>query len=152
MKKLLEEAKAQMEALKKVLKDKEDEISKSKKELRQAKEGAIKEYYNSNALLSKLGSSFVVGFNDCLCQVNASFLDLDLSHITIDTKGQTSTRPVDSEGTNELFADDTTLDPQRDKEAAPHNDQTKSVEKESHPLEGNQTIEEKDGETLADQQ
>ena len=78
-------------------------------------------------------------------------MDLDLSHITIDTKGQTSTCPVDSEGTNELFADDTTLDPQGDKEAA-HNDQTKSVENDSHPLEGNQTIEEKDGETLADQQ
>ena len=152
MKKLLEEAKAQMEALKKVLKDKEDEISKSKKELRQAKEGAIKEYYNSNALLSKLGSSFTVGFNDCLCQVNASFLDLDLSHITIDTKGQTSTRPVDSEGTNELFADDTTLDPQGDKDIAPYEDQVKSIEDEARPLEGIQTAEKKDGDTPADQQ
>ena len=54
MKNLLEEAKAQTEALKKVLKDKEDEISKSKKELHQAKEDAIKEYHDSDAFLAEL--------------------------------------------------------------------------------------------------
>lgn len=50
MRKLLDEANAQMEALKKVLKNKEDEISKSKKQLHQAKENVIKEYCDSDAL------------------------------------------------------------------------------------------------------
>lgn len=50
MRKLLDEANAQMEALKKVLKNKEDEIFKSKKQLHQAKEDVIKEYCDSDAL------------------------------------------------------------------------------------------------------
>lgn len=104
MKKLLEESKALMEELKKVLKDKEDEISKFKKQLCHAKEDAIKEYRDSDALLSKLGSSFADDFDDCLCQVKASFLNLDLSHITIDSEGQTLARPVASNRNDELFA------------------------------------------------
>ena len=150
-KKLLEEEEVQIEALKKVLKDKEDEISKSKKQLRQAKEDAIKEYRDSDALLVELGSSFADGFDDCLCQVKALFPDLNLSHIIIDAKGQTPAHPADSEGTDELFVDGTTPDPQGDKEVAPHDDQTKSVKEESHPLERNQAVEEKDEETLVDQ-
>lgn len=134
-----------------MLKDKEDEISKSKKELRQAKKDVIKEYRDFDALLAELGSSFVDDFDDFLYQVKASFPDLDLSHITIDVEGQISARPIDFEGTDELFEDDTTSNPQGDKEAAPHDDQTKSIDKESRPLEGNQMVEEKDGETLANQ-
>ena len=75
------------EALKKVLKDKEDEISQSKKQLHLAKEDATKEYRDFGALLAKLSCSFVDGFNDYLRQVKASFLNLDLSHITIDAEG-----------------------------------------------------------------
>ena len=101
----------QTEALKKVLKDKEDEISKSKKQLCQAKEDAIKEYCDFDALLTELGSSFADGFDDYLRQVRASFPDLDLSHITIDVKAKTPTQPVDFESIDELFADDTTVDP-----------------------------------------
>ena len=107
-----------MEELKKVLKDKENEISKSKKQLRQAKEDAIKEYRDSDALLAKLGNSFANDFDDCLCQVKASFPDLDLSHITINAEGQTPTHHVKSEGTDELFADDINPDPQGDEKAA----------------------------------
>ena len=92
--------------MKKVLKDKEEEISQSKKQLRQAKEDAIKEYHNADALLAELGGSFIDGFDDCLRQVKASFPDLDLSHITIDPEGQTPACLVESEGTDELFADD----------------------------------------------
>ena len=40
----------QVEALKKILKDKEAEISKSKGHLRQAKEDAVREYRDSDAL------------------------------------------------------------------------------------------------------
>lgn len=65
--KLLNKSKKQTEVLRKVLKDKEDEISKSKKQLRQAKKDVIKEYCVSNALIKKLGGSFADGFDDCFC-------------------------------------------------------------------------------------
>ena len=80
----LEESKAQVEALKKILKDKEVEISKAKGHLYQAKEDAIWEYRDSNAFLKEFGGFFADGFDDCFCQVKASFLDLDLFHISID--------------------------------------------------------------------
>lgn len=83
-KKLLEESKAQTELLRKVLKDKEDEISKLKKQLRQAKKDKIKEYRDSNALIKELGGSFADCFYKCFCQVRKFFPDLDLSHIFID--------------------------------------------------------------------
>lgn len=67
MKRLLEEAEEQTEELKKVLKDKENEISKPKKQLRRAKEDAIKDYCESDALLAELGGSFANGFDNCLC-------------------------------------------------------------------------------------
>lgn len=57
-KRILEAVKKQMEALAKVLKDKEDDISKSKEQLRRAKEDAVNEYCNSDALLYELGGSF----------------------------------------------------------------------------------------------
>ena len=65
-KRLLAEAEEQTEALKQVLKDKEEEISSSKKLLRQAKDDAIKEYCDSDALLAELGESFADVFDDCL--------------------------------------------------------------------------------------
>lgn len=92
--------------LRQVLEDKEGEIKDAKDSLRQAKEDTIKEYRDSNALLSELGTSFADGFDDCLCQVKASFLDLDLSHITIDPESQTPACLVDTEGTDEHFGDD----------------------------------------------
>ena len=76
-KKSLEESEKQVEALGNILKDKKDVISKLKKQLYWAKKDAINEYRNSNALLYELGSSFANGFDDCLCQVKASFSDLD---------------------------------------------------------------------------
>ena len=110
-KKLLEESKASVEELKKILKDKEWEIAETKNQLRQAKEVAVQGYRDSDAFLKELGGSFADGFNDCLHQVKSSFLDLDLSHVSIDTPAQTSTQPVDSEGIDELFADDTNPNP-----------------------------------------
>jgi len=85
-KKSLEELEKQAEVLGNILKDKEDKISKLKKQLCQAKEDAIKEYCNSDALLCELGGSFADGFDDCLRQVKASFPDLDLSQISIDAQ------------------------------------------------------------------
>ena len=74
----------QVEALGNILKDKEDAISKLKKQLCRAKENVIKEYHNSDALLYELGTSFANSFDDCLRQVKASFPDLDLSQTSID--------------------------------------------------------------------
>ena len=117
----------QTEALKKVLKDKEDEIFQSKKLLHPAKEDAIKEYRDFDAILAELEGSFANGFDDCLCQVKDSFPDLNLSHITIDAEGQTPARSVESEGTDDLFVDDVNPNPQVDGEAI-HADQEKFVE------------------------
>ena len=65
-KRLLKVAEKQTEALNKELKDKKDEITKSKKQLHRAKEDAIKEYRDSEALLAELGGPFADGFDDCL--------------------------------------------------------------------------------------
>ena len=77
------ELEKQTEVLKKVLKDKDKEIVDAKDHLCQAKEEAIREYHDSNALLAELGSSFADNFDDCFHQVKASFPDLDLSHVSI---------------------------------------------------------------------
>ena len=102
---------AQVEALKKILKDKDMEISKAKCHLRQAKEDAVREYCDSDALLKKLGGSFADGFDDCFRQVKVSYLDLDLSHVSIDAPTQTPIQLVNCEGTEELFADESNPDP-----------------------------------------
>ena len=49
-----------------MLKDKEDEIFKSKKQLHRAKEDKIKEDCDSDAFLAELGDSFADGFDNCL--------------------------------------------------------------------------------------
>ena len=113
-KKLLEESEAQVQALKEILKDKESEISEAKSQLRQAKEDAVQEYHNFDTLLKELGVFFADNFDDYFCQVKVSFLDLDLSHVSINAQAQTPAQPIYSEGTNELFAKKTNLDPQGD--------------------------------------
>ena len=82
--KLLKELEEQVEVLKKILKDKEGEIAEAKGQLRQAKEDAIREYRDSDALLKKLDGSFADDFDDFFRQVKASFSGLDFSHIFID--------------------------------------------------------------------
>ena len=85
-KQLLKESEAQVEALNNILKDKEAETMEAKSQLRHAKEVAIKEYRDSGDLLRELSGSFADGFDDCIRQVKASFLDLDLSHDSIDAQ------------------------------------------------------------------
>ena len=53
--------------LKKILKDKEEEILEAKGQLRQAKEDAVREYRDSDAPLKELGGSFADGFDNCFC-------------------------------------------------------------------------------------
>ena len=50
--------------------------------------------------------SFAEGFEDYLCQVKASYLDLDLSNINIDALAQIFVQLVTSERTDELFVED----------------------------------------------
>lgn len=127
------ELEKQVEVLRKVLKDEEDS-------LRQAKVDAIQEFCDFDALLSELGTSFADGFDDCLCQVKASFPDLNLSHITIDPEGQTPAHPISSEGTDELFSDDSNPDLQSDWKAQKADKQ--SIEDGTRQPESVQMIEE----------
>ena len=129
---LLEESEAQVEVLKKILKDKEEEILEVKGQLRQAKKDAVREYRDSNAPLKELGGSFADGFDNCFCQVKASF--------PAQAQAQTLTQLIYSEGTDELFANETNLDPQDDGDTI-HVDQEKYVRDGTRQLEGDQTVE-----------
>ena len=95
-----------IEQLKQVLQDKEKEIYDAKDRLRQAKEEAVREYCDSDALLVELGGSFAEGFGDALHQVKTSYPNLDVSHVNINTQDQTSVQPIHSKSTDELFVDD----------------------------------------------
>ena len=94
-----------MEEAKKTLEGKEKEIQDLKGRLRQAKEVAIREYRNSDALLSELGDSFLQGFDDALHQVQKAYPGLDVSNIKVEDQAQTSVMPVTSDDTDDLFAE-----------------------------------------------
>ena len=85
-KQLLKESEAHVEALKKILIDKKAEILEVKRHLCQAKEEVVREYRDFDAILKELKGYFADGFDDCFCQVKASFPDLDLSHVSIDAQ------------------------------------------------------------------
>ena len=77
---------------------------------------AVREYCDSDALLSELGDSFLQGFEDILRQVKKAYPDLDVSNIKMEDQAQTSVLLVASDDTNDLFADDDALG---DEESAP---------------------------------
>ena len=87
------------EELKKVLEDKENN-------LRHAKEAAVLEYRDSDALLSELGVSYNDGFDDTLRQAKALCPKLDFSSINITVQEATSVHPEQSDDTNELFGEE----------------------------------------------
>ena len=118
----MEKSEEKTEVLTNVLKDKEGEVSLLRKQVRHAKEDAIKEFRDSNAFLYELGISFANGFNNCLCQVKASFPDLDLSQISIDASTQTLARPVNPEGIDKLFGVDLIFGAHGDGKAALQDD------------------------------
>ena len=62
--------------MKKALKDKE-------KDVRQAKEVAVLEYRDSDALISELRVSYNDGFDNALHQVKALYPELDVSFVNI---------------------------------------------------------------------
>ena len=102
--------------MKKTLEGKDKEIQDLKDGLRQAKEVAIREYHDSDVLLSELGDSFLQGFDDALRQVKKVYPDLDVSNIKVENQAQTSVMPVTSKDTDDLFAEDEVLG---DRELAP---------------------------------
>ena len=77
-----------------------------KEKLRQAKEVAVREYRDSDALLGELGGSFLQGFDDALHQVKKTYPELDVSMINVNDQDQTSALPVASENTDDLFGED----------------------------------------------
>ena len=87
------------EELKTVLEDKENE-------LRLAKEKAVQEYRDSDALLTELGTSYNDGFDDALCQAKALYPKLDFSAININVAEAMSVQPDASDDTAELFAEE----------------------------------------------
>ena len=73
-----------MEEAKKALEGKDKEIQDLKDGLRQAKEVAVREYRDSEALLLELGDSFLQGFDDAVCQVKKIYPDPDISNIKVE--------------------------------------------------------------------
>ena len=86
------------EELRKVLEDKENNLY-------HAKEAAILEYRDSDALLSELGVSYNDGFDDALCQAKL-YPMLDFSSVNIIVPEATSIHPELSDDTNELFGEE----------------------------------------------
>ena len=85
------------EELKTVLEDKENE-------LRLAKEKAVQEYRDSDALLTELGTSYNDGFDDALCQAKALYPKFDFSAVNLNVAEGMSVQPDASDDTAELFA------------------------------------------------
>ena len=87
------------EELKTVLEDKENE-------LRLAKEKAVQEYCDFDALLTELGVSYNDGFDDALRQAKALYPKLDFSAVNINIAEAMSVQPDASDDTNELFTEE----------------------------------------------
>ena len=87
------------EELKTILEDKENELCL-------AKEKAVQEYRDSDALLTELGVSYNDGFDDALRQAKVLYPKLDFSAVNINVAKATSVHPDASDDTNELFAEE----------------------------------------------
>ena len=122
--KVRKELEQSTEEAKKTLEGKEKEIQDLKDGLRQAKEVAVCEYRDSDALLSELGDSFLQGFDDALRQVKKAYPDLDVSNIKVEDQAQTSVMLVASDDIDDLFAE---VDDLGDGESALAQPVTKSV-------------------------
>ena len=101
--KLVEQARDEFqkltEELKKTLEDKEKEVC-------HAKEAAVLEYRDSDALIAELGVSYNDGFDDSLRQAKALYPKLDFSSVNISVPKPTSIQPKQLDDTNELFGEE----------------------------------------------
>ena len=82
-----------------LLEDKENE-------LRLAKEKAVQEYRDSDALLTELGTSYNDGFDYALCQAKALYPKLDFSAVNINVTEAMFVQPDASDDTAELFTEE----------------------------------------------
>ena len=98
--KVRKELEQSTEEVKKTLEGKEKEIQDLKDGLRQAKEVAVREYRDSDALLLELGDSILRGFDDALRQAKKAYPDLDISNIKVKDQAQTFIMPVTSNDTD----------------------------------------------------
>ena len=94
------------EEAKRALEGKDKEIQDLKDEVHQAKDVAVREYRDSDALISELGDFFLQGFDDAIRQVKKSYPDLDVSKIKVEDPSQTFDMLADSDDTDDLFAGD----------------------------------------------
>ena len=105
-----------VEELKAVLEDKEDEF-------RLAKEKAVQEYRDSDALLTELGTSYTDGFEDALRQAKALYPKFDFSAVDINVAEGMSVQPDTSDDTVDLFAEERPVtavpEPQAEKAKTP---------------------------------
>ena len=88
-----------MEELKKILEDKENDLC-------HAKETAVLEYHDSDALLSELGVSNNDSFDDALRQAKTLYPKLDFSSVNISVSEPTSVQLEQSDDKNELFGEE----------------------------------------------
>ena len=91
------------ERVKKVMEVKDKEIKDLKKQPRPAKDVAVCEYRDFEALIVELGTSFLEGFNDALRQVRKAYPGLDVSMVKIEDPAQPFVVPAASENIKELF-------------------------------------------------
>ena len=94
-----DESQKMTEEIKLVLEDKEND-------LRLAKERAVQEYRDFDALLSELRVLYNDGFDDALRQAKAPYPKLDFSTVNITVTEATSVHPDASDDMNELFAEE----------------------------------------------
>ena len=123
------ELEQKVESLEKALANKEKEIKNAKDQLRQEKKAAVREYHDSDAFLEELRTSYADGFDDAVRQAKKAYLDLDFSQLNIDTQAQATAQPITSESTEDLFADDATLN---DGESVPIVNQPQPVDGGAH--------------------
>ncbi|XP_065624077.1 uncharacterized protein LOC136065190 [Quercus suber] len=91
-----DEAVQLVESLKRDLVDKDSEV-------RQAKEDAVREYRDSDALIAELSLIFNDGFDDALRQVRTLYPEIDLSTVAVTAPEPSTAQPVQSEDTDALF-------------------------------------------------
>ena len=130
--KVRKELEQRTEGVRKAMEKKENEIQDLKDKLRQAKEVAIREYRDSDALLSELGDSFLRGFDDALRQVKKVYPDLDVSNVKVEDPVQTSVMPVALEDTEDLFAEDAAKGDGESAQAQDFQVQTNLVDDNTH--------------------
>lgn len=97
-------------------------FSKLREQVLQAKEDGQTEFCNSDDFLTELSDCYDDNFQDCLHQVKALYLNLDVSQMSLNNVAQTSTPTVDHEDTDQIFEAETMPNVQGNGEATLENE------------------------------